>query len=85
MSPANSRPLRIGLLLDGFAQPAWVSSVLDEITRSGIAEVALVIPNASTEKEPCKRPKKVNVLTRGAIWYRNRRHLPFAAYEKFDA
>lgn len=85
MSPAISRPLRIGLLLDGFAQPAWVSSVLDEITRSGIAEVSLMILNASTDKEPCERPKKVNVLTRGSIWYRNRRHLPFAAYEKFDA
>ncbi|PVE20521.1 hypothetical protein DC522_31785 [Microvirga sp. KLBC 81] len=85
MDPTIPRPLRIGLLLDSLTQPVWVNDVLAEVTRSGVAEVALVILNAAIEREAQERPPKARILARGSAWYRNRRLLPFAAYEKLDA
>jgi hypothetical protein len=40
-----SRRLRVGLLLDGWNQPAWVRRVVEDVVGSGIAEVALVVLN----------------------------------------
>jgi hypothetical protein len=41
------RTLRVGLLVDGLVQPAWIRSVLEEVRGSGIAEIALVVRNAA--------------------------------------
>ena len=43
----NRPPLRVGLLLDSLIQPAWVSSLINSVNASGIAEFALVVLNDS--------------------------------------
>src|SRR4051794_1449840 len=75
-------PLRIGLLLDSLEQPAWVSATLSEIAASGIAEFVLVILNDDTGPAPAAATRRVPA--RLGIWYRNRRHLPYALYSKLD-
>jgi hypothetical protein len=40
-------PLRVAVLLDSFVQPAWVRRMLEEVRRSGCAELALVVHNAA--------------------------------------
>jgi hypothetical protein len=42
--PAPGR-LRVGLLVDSLVVPAWVARVVDDIQRSDVAEVALVVVN----------------------------------------
>jgi hypothetical protein len=85
MNHVSPRPLRVGLLLDSFTQPVWITQTLEEVTQAGIAEIALVILNAPTIEESHKQARKMGVLARASIRYRNRRFLPFAAYQKFDA
>lgn len=40
-------PLRVGLLLDGWEQPAWVYRMLKIIKQSGYADIALVVLNGA--------------------------------------
>jgi hypothetical protein len=78
---ALGRPLRLALLLDKVEQPAWVNAALADVAASGIAQIVLVILNAGSDAvEPARR----SALTRAGVWYRNRRHLPYALYSKLD-
>jgi hypothetical protein len=51
-----SKKLKIGILLDSYAVPAWVSSVLQRISAGSAAELALVVlngePNTVATPEP---------------------------------
>jgi hypothetical protein len=80
--PALGRPLRVGLLVDGLVQPAWIDAVLAELVQTGTAELSLVILNASSGAPSAGRR---GLLARAAIWYRNRRLLPYELYSKLDA
>ena len=74
-------PLRVGLLVDSFLQPAWVAALLDDIAASSIATVSLVVRNASPTTAvvaPLSRAARVS------RWYANRDSLLFALYERLD-
>ena len=43
--PLERAPLRIGLLVDSLLVPRWVHSIVDALSRSSFADVALVIQN----------------------------------------
>ena len=42
----GAQPLRVGILVDGFRQPAWIHRILTDIQRSDVAETALIVENA---------------------------------------
>src|SRR5687767_6052170 len=66
--------LRIGLLIESFAQPAWVHRIIDQIQGSNIARIVLVVlDGVDTPLEPGLpvRPGDSS-------------HSLFAAYERFD-
>ncbi len=69
-------PLRVGLLVDSFTQPAWVERALRQIVDSGAGEFHLIVRNATPP--PPKR-------SRVASYWRNRRQLLFALYQRFDS
>jgi hypothetical protein len=72
--------LRVGLLLDSYAQPRWVSRVVEEIQSSDFAEVALVVLNRSHAAASANgdRPS----LPRRA--WDNRERFLYALYTKLD-
>lgn len=72
--------LRVGLLLDSFAQPRWVYRVVEEIQRSPFAGVSLVVLNAKGAVAPARRG--AGGKARSA--WRNRERLLYALYTKFD-
>jgi hypothetical protein len=70
----SSDRLRIGLLIESFAQPAWVHRIIDQIQGSDIARIVLVVlDGVDTPLEPGLpvRPGDSS-------------HSLFAAYERFD-
>jgi hypothetical protein len=67
-------PLRIGLLVDSFVQRSWNYKVVEEIQKSGFAEVAVVIKNAA-QSSPQGRLKS---------YWRNRNYLLYTLYGKID-
>ena len=74
-------PLRVGLLIDSFEQPAWVATLIEDIQTSDVARVALVVRNSS----PAIVPATVrSPLARVGRWIENRRSLLFALYERLD-
>lgn len=75
------QPLRVGVLIDSFDQPAWVAAVIDDIMSSDVATVALVVRNASPTMVP---PPRSSLATRMRRWAANRRSLLFALYERLD-
>lgn len=81
--PAARGPrLRVAVLIDGFEQPAWVTSMLRQIVDSGVAEIALVVLNAAEADTPAVVRRSFG--GRLANWWRKRDILPYAAYRKFD-
>lgn len=68
-------PLQVGLLIDSFTQRKWVYKVIDEIQSSGIAEVSVVIKNEAPKPLPQGRLKS---------YWRNRKYMLYALYEKID-
>jgi hypothetical protein len=74
----RSELLRVALLVDSLVQPAWVRRLVDEIQRSDVARVALVVRNAA-------RPPAPAPGGRLRIWYRNRAALLYTLYMRLDA
>ena len=78
-SPDRPR-LRIGVLLNGGLQPAWVAAVLEQIAHSGFARVELVVCNVVKEaREPLPR-RVLKILRDGKA----RRTLLFRLYARWD-
>ena len=76
------RPLRVGVLVDGFEQPAWIVGALRELVDAGVAEIALVVLNAT---DPYATPTPIRSFPqRVANWWRQRDVLPYIAYRRFD-
>lgn len=71
----EKKRLRVGLLVDSFIQPHWIHQIIQDIQTSSIAEIVLVIKNRT--QLPQKRFRIQN-------YWRNRNHLVFAAYARFD-
>lgn len=67
-------PLRIGLLIDSFVQPKWIHKVIEDIQSSGIADITVVIKNEG------QIPQQGHLRS----YWRNRKYLLFAIYEKID-
>jgi len=81
-STPNSRPpLRVGLLIDSYQQPAWVLATIDDIQKSSVATISLVVRNASPGAVAAPRGSTATRLSR---WYANRHSLLFALYERLD-
>jgi len=77
----QTAPLRVGLLIDSFEQPAWVATLIDDIQTSDVARVALVVRNAS----PASAPAPVqSPFARVGRWIENRRSLLLALYDRLD-
>jgi hypothetical protein len=78
---SSDRPrLRIGVLLNGGLQPAWVAEVLEQIADSGFARVELVVCNAvKRDREPLLQ-RVLKILRDGKA----RRGLLFQLYARWD-
>ncbi|HZI28452.1 MAG TPA: hypothetical protein VFD64_09855 [Gemmatimonadaceae bacterium] len=66
----------MGLLVDSLTQPAWIERALRRVQESGAGEFVLVVRNASQSTEARK--------SRLATWWRNRRYLLHALYQRID-
>src|SRR5689334_11493490 len=44
------RPLRIGLIIDSFMQPAWVRRAIEKVLTSSVAKVELVVQAGESNK-----------------------------------
>jgi hypothetical protein len=72
-------PLRIGVLLDGYEQPAWIEALLRQLAASDRMEIALVIMNGTTAST-----ERLSGGHRLARWWKNRSSLPYALYRRVD-
>ena len=73
----EKRPLRVGLLLDSFTQPRWVSTIINDIQNSSIARICLVVKNEAPDQQPL--PGRVR------SYWKNRNYLLYALYNRLDA
>lgn len=73
-SSAMRLPLRIGLLIDSFVQRKWIHKVIQDIQSSGFAEITVVIKNEG------QKPQQGRLKS----YWRNRKYLLYAIYEKID-
>ncbi|HYK20032.1 MAG TPA: hypothetical protein VEV42_04815, partial [Pyrinomonadaceae bacterium] len=73
-SPAKP-PIRVGLLLDSFTEPKWVSNIIRDIKSSGFAEIGVVIKNEAESAPPQSRFKS---------YWQNRSYLLYALYSRLD-
>jgi methionyl-tRNA formyltransferase len=83
--PQKGTLLRIGLLIDSYEQPKWVDAVLARIQQLPSVEISVVVlsagsPDSGGGSSTATRP----FARRIAGWYRNRRHLLYALYERLD-
>lgn len=69
-------PLRIGLLIDSYAQPRWVSNVINDIRASSIAQICLVVKNEAPHQNSNGRLRS---------YWKNRHFLLYALYNRLDA
>jgi hypothetical protein len=72
---ADRRRIRVGLLVDSFLQPRWIQTIIEDVQKSTIAELSLVIMNAA--------PNETGSRFRN--YWRNRQQLLFAFYNRIDA
>ena len=79
--PTARPPLRVGLLIDSFDQPAWVMAVLDDIAASSVATVALVVRNASPGATVIPHGSPASRLSH---LYTNRDIVLFALHDRLD-
>ena len=75
-------PPRLALLIDGFDQPQWVTSMLRQIVDAGVAQVALVVVNAAQAGTRAKGNR--STIRRLTNWWHNRAALPYAAYRRHE-
>lgn len=59
---AGRARLKIGVLIDGFSQPAWIHSMLSGVASSGIAEIALVVKKPEPPKPTPKRFARLRAI-----------------------
>lgn len=70
MTPESARPpLRVGLLMDSFDQPAWVVRILERIREGASADIVCVVLNDGGGGHTAPR----GLLGRFASYWRNRR------------
>jgi hypothetical protein len=85
---ASSRPpLRIGLMLDSFNLPAWITSILDHVQASNFARIELIVLNGIAVQKPAAARKRPPLPVRA--WrlisnHRRRKKLLFNIYEKWE-
>lgn len=80
---AAMRPLRVGILLDSFRQPAWVARALEDVLASSTAEVVLVVRRAQSARSAPLGAHEGFVSRLLRAW-RRRQTLLFALYTKLD-
>lgn len=78
--PGRER-LRVGLLMDGMEQPAWVRALLDQIVGSDFATVELVVLN---QGEGDHRPPPKNLVERLKRYWAVRDKLLFVALQRLE-
>ena len=86
-STSGRPPLRIGLMLDSFALPAWIVSVIKHIRASNFATIELIVLNGIEQNKP-SGGKKANLPARAWRLIGNpkrRSKLLYNAYTKWDA
>jgi hypothetical protein len=76
LSPAVvGRPrLRVGVVIDSYCQPQWISNVIRDIRRSSTSEIVAVIIDDVSGSHPI-RPRSI---------FGDRSHLLYSLYSKFD-
>jgi hypothetical protein len=73
-------PIRVGLLLNSFTQPRWVSRIIGEIQQSSFAVVALIVLNEGADFAPPDRGTGEKLRS---VW-RSRKHALYTLYTRFD-
>ncbi|HEY5416234.1 MAG TPA: hypothetical protein VIK41_15455 [Gemmatimonadaceae bacterium] len=71
----------MGLLVDSYQQPAWIIAIIDDIQKSSVATISLVVRNSSPGAVVSPRGSTAARLSR---WYAHRHSLLFALYERLD-
>lgn len=69
---ATGAPLRVGVMIDGWTDRAWVAKIIDDIQRSDVAQVVAVVINRA------ESPSRWRGL------HKRLGHLPFAVYRRLD-
>jgi hypothetical protein len=80
LEKCSSPRLRIGLLIDGLMQPAWVNKILSEIKESQIAELRAIVIRKAAAGEGTKR----SPLARWRSRIHNRHLIPYTLFSRFD-
>lgn len=79
---ANAPPLRVGILVDSYEQPAWVARALERVLASPHAELALVVRRGPSEaQEPPTDRRRDARLSR---FWRRRRVALAVLYARLD-
>jgi methionyl-tRNA formyltransferase len=80
--PGNQqRPsLRVGIMIDGPEQPAWVGDVVRQLASSEAVVLAVVVVNGAAERQS----ESPGLVARARRWVRNRAALPYALYQRLD-
>ena len=78
-SSSSRPPLRIGLLLNGSVQPAWVGEVLEQIAQSNFARVQLLVYRAPLENKESFLCRAIGAL----LEKKSRRGLLFQLYARW--
>ncbi|MEP6620689.1 MAG: hypothetical protein ABJE47_15295 [bacterium] len=78
----RGRRLRLGLLVDGLTQPAWVVEALRQILAEDYADIVCVVINGA--EAPAGPPPSRSPSARAARLWGNRKAVPFALYKRFD-
>jgi hypothetical protein len=81
-SGAARPPLRVGLLVDSFLQPAWVDRILDQIERCAFARLELVVTRSGDGIAPRPGPlgRAARLLADPAL----RSGLLYSLYDRLD-
>ncbi len=83
-SRSRTKPLRIGILADGFEFPRAFRRVLTDIAASDFAQLELVVINQQAQLPPEPTPGRFSRYLRLLRESKRRRHLLYALFEKLD-
>ena len=67
-------PLRVGLLINSFHQPAWIFKIIEQIQSSPFAEISLIIKNEATD----------HPQSRIQSYWQKRKYLLYVLYQRVD-
>lgn len=82
---STTRPLRVGVLLDGLVQPAWIDAALSEIRADDRLDLALIVLDATASAESARSSKNRSIIKKIGNWGANWRQAPYWAYIKLDS